>query len=271
MTGADPGPQAGVAPAPAPIPVALEGSSQLGGPARPAPAADVVPPGSPRRRWVRVLRLVALVIALPIVAFAMGLLVAWIVHLTRGSDTGSRAGSPVTGQSPSLAPTRSASASASSQAVAVPADWVTEITPPAGLTFRHPPGWVRRTSLPEVLRFAPVVPGSTAPGIEGVGAGLETTADPAQAVRDFATRAYGGQPGFAATPASAVAAAEAGRHPGEQEVVVTYRRSGVDVRVVVHGFRSGTRTVLVLGRAAREQRARAAQLEAFVEASLRIS
>ena len=113
----------------------------------------------------------------------------------------------------------------------------------------------------------PATPGSTVPGIQGVGAGFETATEPAQAIRDFGSRVYGAQPGFTAGPVTPVA----GLHPGEQRGVLTYLRSGVDVRVVLHSFRSGTRTVLLLGRSANAQPALAAQLEAELEASLKIA
>jgi hypothetical protein len=149
----------------------------------------------------------------------------------------------------------------------VPADWVAESDPPSGLAYRHPPGWIRRTALPEILRFAPVSTGSTTPGIEGVGAGIETTADPGQALQQFVSRAYGGQPQLQSGPQTAVA----GLHPGEKQEVVTYVRSGVPVRVVVHAFASNGRSVIVLARAASAQPSRAAELEAQVEASLQLT
>jgi hypothetical protein len=151
--------------------------------------------------------------------------------------------------------------------VTVPADWVSESDPPAGLTFRHPPGWIRRTALPEILRFAPASTGSTTPGIEGIGAGIEPTADPAAAIQQFVSRAYGGQPQVHDGTVTAVA----GSHPGERQEVVTYVRGGVPVRVVVHAYTSGGKSVIVLARAAGAQPARAAELEAAIEASVQLT
>jgi hypothetical protein len=222
------------------------------------------PPASPRRprRWWRVLRGIALVILLPVIALGIGLLVAYVVHLIRGSDTSTRTVPPATASaSPSASPTPSASPSAQ---VVVPTDWITEVSPPTGLTYRHPPGWIRRTESPEVLRFIPARAGSQSPGIEGVGAGFETATEPAQALQGFAARAYGGQPGFvggAVTPFK-------GGHPDERQEIVTYSRSGVGVRVVLRSFRSQGHTVLVIGRSLNTQPARAAELASQVEASL---
>jgi hypothetical protein len=250
-------PAAAPAPEPSPAPRVQPVSSV----AAPAAAAKR---GLPR--WIRVLRGVALVIALPAAALGIGLLIAWIVHTVRGSSTPSRPTSP-TVSSPAASPRASASAARPRVVVVVPADWIAESDPPPGLTYSHPPGWIRRTSSPEVLRLAPASPGSTAPGIQGVGAGFELAADPAQAIRDFGGRVYGSQPGFTAGAVTPVA----GAHLGEQQGVLTYLRSGVDVRVVLHSFRSGTRTVLLLGRSANAQPAIAAQLEAQVEASLKVA
>ncbi len=239
-----------------------------------APTPPTVAPASPRpsarptRRWLQWLKIAALVVALPVIALLIGLLIAWIVHLIRGNPASHPAATvvpPVASAAPSpAAPKKPAP-------VVVPSDWVAEDVPPVGLTFSHPPDWIRRTSTPEVLRFEPAAAGSTAPGIEGVGAGIETAANPAQAVSDFATRVYGTQPGFAATAVTPVAANTAGAHPGEQQGIVTYLRSGVEVRVVIHSFRSGTETVLVLGRSANATPVRAAQLESFAEASVKLS
>jgi hypothetical protein len=218
----------------------------------------------PRRR-LRVLRAAALVVVLPLAALGVGLLAAWIVHAIRGTSTPSRPSAP-----PASAPAASPRASAipaRPRVVVVPADWIAEVAPPAGLTYSHPPGWIRRTSAPEVLRLEPATPGSTAPGIPGVGAGFEAAVDPAQAIRDFGSRVYGGQPGFIAAPVTSVAVS----HPGEQQGIVTYLRSGVDVRVVIHSFRSGTRTVLLLGRSANAQPALAGRLESALEASLKVA
>lgn len=242
---------------------------QLGQPPFSSPASPPSsPPSSPRRphRWWRVLRGIALLILLPVIALGIGLLVAYVVHLLRGSDTSTRTVPPATSSasqsvSPSASPTPSASPSAQ---VVVPADWVTEVSPPTGLTYRHPPGWIRRTESPEVLRFIPARTGSQSPGIEGVGAGFEAATEPAQALQGFAARAYGSQPGFvggAVTPVK-------GGHPEEQQEIVTYSRSGVGVRVVLRSFRSQGHTVLVIGRSLNTQPARAAQLASQVEASL---
>jgi hypothetical protein len=226
----------------------------------------------PTRRWLHWLKITAVVVALPVIALLIGLLIAWIVHLIRGNPAPHPAVT-VTPPAASVAPSASASSSAAPRKAApvvVPSDWVAEDLPPTGLTFSHPPDWTRRTSTPEVLRFAPAAPGSTAPGIEGVGAGIETATNPAQAVSAFAARVYGTQPGFAVTPVIPVPATASGAHPGEQQGIVTYLRSGVEVRVVIHSFRSGTSTVLALGRSANATPARAAQLEAFVEASIKV-
>lgn len=233
------------------------------------PASHQPPPraGRPTRRWLHWLRIAAIVVILPVIALLIGLLIAWIVHLIRGNPAPHRA-VVVIPPVASVAPTTAAPKKPAP--VVVPSDWVVEDVPPVGLTFSHPPDWVRRTSTPEVLRFAPATPGSTAPGIEGVGAGIETAANPAQAVTDFATRVYGTQPGYVSTPVAPVAATTSGAHPGEQAAVITYLRSGVQVRVVIHSYRSGTQTVLAMGRSANAQAARAAQLEAFVEASIKV-
>jgi hypothetical protein len=207
------------------------------------------------------------VIVLPVVAAGIGLLVAWIVHTVRGNPStasGQVAPAPTTSPVTSAPPT--VPSTAPPRAV-VPADWVAESDPPAGLTFRHPPGWIRRTALPEILRFAPVSPGSTTPGVEGIGAGIEPGAAPSQALQQFVTRAYGTQPQLQRGPVTAVASARA----GELQEVVTYDRGGVPVRVVVHAFGSGSSSVIVLARAASAGPTRAAELEAGVEASLQIS
>ncbi len=237
-----------------------------------------VPPRAPRGRptrkrrrrprWQSWLRVVALVILLPIVAFAIGMLIAWIADQIRGNPTAAR---PPASPQPSSSAVRTPPPSATPKPVVVPADWVVESDPPAGVTFRHPPGWVRRTELPEILRFAPASAGSTAPGVEGIGAGLEATADPSRALQQFVARAYGGQPQVQDGPITAVS----GAHPGEQQQVVTYLRGGVPVRVVVHAFvatgASSGHSVIVLARAASAQPSRAAELEAAVEASLQLT
>lgn len=232
----------------------------------PAAAAPPAAPPAPRhgRRWLRWFRVVALVILLPVAAAGIGLLVAWIVHTIRGNPTTAPAPSA---PQPSASAVASAPPSAAPQRVVVPADWVAESDPPAGLTFRHPPGWIRRTSLPEILRFAPVSAGSTTPGVEGIGAGIETDTAPAQALPQFVTRTYGTQPQLQRGPVTAVA----GAHAGELQEIITYARSGVAVRVVVHAFSSGTGSVVVLARAANAEPTRAADLEAWAEASLQVS
>ncbi len=233
----------------------------------PAARAPAAAPRSPRRRrWPRVLRAVALVIVLPLAALGIGLLVAWIVHTIRGDSTPTRPATPPA-TSPAPSPRASAATPHPQVTVVVPADWIGETDPPAGLTYSHPPGWIRRTSSPEVLRLEPATPGSAVPGIQGVGAGFETATDPAQAIRDFGTRVYGGQPGFTAAAVTPVAGARA----GEQQGIVTYLRSGVDVRVVMHSFRSDTRTVLLLGRSANAQPLLAGRLEAELEASFKVT
>lgn len=209
-------------------------------------------------------------VALPVAALLIGLLVAWIVHQIRGNGT-PKIIQPVIEPSASAPATSPTSAPTKAAPVVVPSDWVAEVAPPAGLTYSHPLGWIRRTSTPEVLRFAPAAAGSTAPGIEGVGAGIEPAASPGQALTNFATRVYGAQPGYAASAVTAVPATAAGAHPGEQQLVITYLRSGVQVQVDLHSFRSGGHTVLVLGRSARADAARAAQLEAYVEASVKLT
>jgi hypothetical protein len=246
-----------------PVPVARPVATQQQVVDRPVP----VQPTAPKRRrlWWRILRVVLLVILLPCIALGIGLLIAWIAHLIRGN--GDHIGTvPAPSASASATPTAAASASAPPRVV-VPADWIVEVSPPAGLTYRHPPGWVRRTQTPEVFRFAPASPGSTSPGVEGVGAGFEESTDPATALQSFAARAYGGEPGFVAQAVTAVT----GGHPEEKQEIVTYRRSGVLVRVVMRSFRLQGHTVLALGRSRSEQPARAAQLESYVEASLRFS
>jgi hypothetical protein len=238
------------------------------------PAAPVVPvppaAGSPRRprRWWRVLRAVLLVILLPVIALGIGLLIAYIAHLVRhsGSSSALTTPAPSASSSPSPSPSQSPSASPSPR-VAVPADWITEVSPPAGLSYRHPAGWIRRTSSPEVFRFEPASIGSQNPGVEGVGAGFEASTDPANALRTVAARAYSSQPRFVGGAVSPVA----GQHPEEQQQIVTYNRSGVAVRVVLHSFRSQGHTVVVIGRSLNSQPARAALLEAQVEASLTFS
>jgi hypothetical protein len=213
-----------------------------------------------------VLRAVLLVILLPVIALGIGLLIAYIAHLIRNSGSSGALPAPAPSASSSPSPSPSPSASPSPQ-VAVPAGWITEVSPPAGLTYRHPAGWIRRTSSPEVFRFAPASPGSQSPGVEGVGAGFEASTDPADALRRFAARAYSGEPRFvggAVTPVT-------GQHPEEQQEIVTYSRSGVAVRVVMHSFRSQGHTVVVIGRSLNSEPARAALLEAQVEASLTFS
>jgi hypothetical protein len=241
-----------------------------GAPGPPGPSAR--PERRPTRRWLHWLKIVVVVIALPVIALLLGLLIAWIVHVIRGNPATHPAvtvNPPVASAAPSASASRPA-AIKKAPPVVVPSDWVVESLPPAGLTFSHPPDWLRRTSTPEVLRFAPAAAGSTAPGIEGVGAGIEAAINPAQAIAEFGTRNYGTQPGFAATAVTPVAAAASGAHPGEQQATITYLRSGVEVRVVVHGFRSGTSTVLAIGRSANAEPALAARLEAFVEASIKV-
>jgi hypothetical protein len=240
-------------------------------PASVPPSRSVVPPPvqrpqrrRPGRRWLRVLRAVALVIALPAAALGIGLLVAWIVHQIRGNPT---AAAPPAGPQPSISPVATTPPPPTPAPVTAPADWVVESDPPSGLAFRHPPGWIRRTALPEILRFAPVSAGSTTPGIEGIGAGIEPDADPSQALQQFVTRAYGGQPQVQNGAISAVA----GAHPGEQQEVVSYVRGGVPVSVVVHSWASGGRSVVVLARAASAEPARAGELEAQAEASVQLT
>ncbi len=237
-------------------------------PRRPSPKPARRRP--PRPRWLSWLRVIALVILLPLAAFAIGLLIAWIVHQSRGNPT---AAQPPAGPQPSIsaASTPAPTPSATPKPAVVPADWIAESDPPAGVTFRHPPGWIRRTALPEILRFAPASAGSTTPGIEGVGAGIEATEQPSQALQRFVARAYGGEPQLQGGPITSVS----GAHPGEQQQVVTYVRGGVPVRVVVHAFAatgsSSGHSVIVLARAASAQPSRAAELEAAVEASLQLT
>ena len=117
------------------------------------------------------------------------------------------------------------------------------------------------------MRFAPASTGSTNPGIEGVGAGLEATTSPQTALGQFVDRAYGGEPQVqkgAVTPV-------AGGHPGEQQEVVSYVRSGVPVSVVAHAYVSGDHTVVAFARAASATPNRGAELEALVEASVQLT
>jgi hypothetical protein len=207
-------------------------------------------------------------VLLPVVALGIGLGVAWIVHQIRGNPSVTPAAQPSTAQpSASASAVKTPSPSPTAHPATVPSDWVTESDPPAGLTFRHPAGWIRRTATPEIVRFAPASVGSTAPGIEGVGAGFEATANPSQALQQFVARAYGGQPQVQNGPITAVA----GGHPGEQQEIVTYERSGVAVRVVAHAFASGNHSVVAFARAASAQPSRAAELEAAVEASVQLT
>ena len=262
-------------PAAPPEPPTVPAAANLAPPAPPRAGPPGRQPGrqparrpAPRdRRWLRWLRVIALVIAFPVVALGIGLLVAWIVHTARGnpSPAPTRLAPP-----PSASAVPSAPASSAPPRVVVPADWVVETNPPAGLTFRHPPGWIRRTELPVILRFAPASAGSTIPGVEGIGAGIEPNAAPSQALAQFVTRAYGTQPQLQQGPVTSVAAA----HAGELQEVVTYSRGGVPVRVVVRAFSNGggnPGSVVVLGRAASANPTRAAELEAAVEASLQLS
>lgn len=116
--------------------------------------------GRQGRRWLRWLRVVALVILLPVAAAGIGLLIAWIVHEVRGNPTAAPAAThPV----PSASATKTTPPSPTPAPVVVPADWVAETDPPTGVTYRHPPGWIRRTALPEILRFAPASAGSQTP------------------------------------------------------------------------------------------------------------
>ena len=207
-------------------------------------------------------------IALPVAALGIGLLIAWIVHRSGAlrppgwprpppspSHPGGRVGAAVRGRRTgwSSPPTGSSRPSL-----------------PPGLTFRHPPGWIRRTALPEILRFAPASAGSTTPGVEGVGAGIEPNADPSQALPQFVTRAYGTSRSWSVGRSPPVA----GAHPGEQQQVVTLRqgrRAGSRGRARLQPRRQQRDSVIVLARAASAQPARAAQLEAAVEASLQLS
>jgi hypothetical protein len=229
------------------------------------PTTDLSPPaGRSGRRWLRWGRVLALVVALPVAALVIGLLIAWVVHEIRGTSS---TGTPAPAPAPSIPAIPTAHPSTAAPRVVVPADWIVETQPPAGLTFRYPTGWIHRTALPEVLRFAPAAVGSTTPGVEGIGAGIERNADPAAALQQFVTRAYGGQPQVVLGPVTPVT----GARPGERQQVVTYARAGVPVRVVVHAFGSGGESVIVLARAANAEPARSTQLEAAVEASLQIS
>lgn len=245
-------------------PTAWHGVSRPAPANRPGPRDRPAENGRKGRRWLRWLRIVALVIVLPVVAGCIGLLIAWIVHEIRGNPSTTPA---VTRPLPSASAVKTPAPSPAAPRIVVPADWVAESDPPAGVTFRHPAGWIRRTALPEILRFAPVSVGSTTPGIEGIGAGIESTADPSQALQQFVARAYAGQPQVQDGPITAVT----GGRPGEKQQVVTYTRSGVPVQVVVHAFASNGRSVVVLARAESAQPGRAAQLEAIVEASLQIT
>jgi hypothetical protein len=233
-------------------------------PVQAAPTAPAVPATRRPRRWWRVLRVILLVIALPLIALGIGLLIAYIVGQFRGNPNARVAPLPSASAAPAASPSPSVTPSAQ---VVVPADWITEVSPPTGLTYRHPPGWIRRTESPEVFRFAPVSTDSQTPGVEGVGAGFETASDPTLAVQGFAARAYGSQPGFVGGAVTAVS----GLHAGEKQELVTYYRSGVSVRVVLRSFRSQGHTVLVVGRSLNTQPARAAQLASQVEASLQFS
>ena len=118
-----------------------------------------------------------------------------------------------------------------------------------------------------MLRFAPVSPGSTTPGIEGIGAGIEPNADPSQALQQFVTRAYGGQPQVQDGPITAITAPV-----GEQQEVVSYLRSRIAVRVVVH-FMGVGRTQRDRARAGSERAASRASrdFEAQVESSVQLS
>ena len=121
----------------------------------------------------------------------------------------------------------------------------------------------------------PVAAGSTSPGVEGIGAQLTAAGlTPDTAIKQFVSTNYGGQPAYTATAPAAVPADMPGRHDSELRSIVRYTRSGVPVRVVVDAYPvttpTGTRTVLVLGRAANATPERAVQLEAALEASLTV-
>ncbi len=266
-------------------PVARSAAPAAGSPAAPGTDGGPETGEAPRKRgnrFLRVLKIIAVVIALPVLALLIGLLVAWIVHVIRGGDD-ARTGTATTSPTPSASATPTTGPSASTSAgpstpaptVTVPAGWVTEAQPPAGVTYRYPDGWIRRTSGTAVFRFAPVSAGSTAPGVEGVGVQLAPAGTtPDAAIRQLVGSNYGGQPGYTASAPAAVPAPTPGKHDGELRSVVGYTRSGVPVRVVVDAYPvttpSGTRTVVVLGRAASATPERAAQLEAYVEASLKV-
>jgi hypothetical protein len=274
--------------APETPPAASPESSLQPTPAEPTssgPGQAEAPKRSTGRRILRVLKVIAIVIALPVLALLIGLLIAWIVHVIRGGDearTGTSGGSTAV---PSLTPSSTAPSAAASSgtpsapasgpaSITVPSDWVAESEPPAGVTFSHPNGWIRRTSGTAIFRFAPVSATSTAPGIEGVGVQVAAAGvTPDAAIRQFVGSNYGSQPGYTAAAPTAVPANTPGKHDDEVRSIVRYTRSGVAVVVVVDAYTistpGGNRTVVVLGRSANANPTRAAQLEAITSASLK--
>ncbi len=171
------------------------------------------------RRWLRWLRVVALVIVLPVVALGIGLLVAWIVHQVRGNPRcrgATRSAPQPSASAARLAPPSSATAHASS----VPADWVAEVRPAGGPDVPPPAGLdpahraARRSCASHRLRRV------DDPRRRGRRRGHR--AERRLRLRPCSSssrRAYG-------EPAAVAAAAPSrpwpGAHPGELQEVVTY-------------------------------------------------
>ena len=123
----------------------------------------------------------------------IGLLVAWIVHQIRGNPTTAPAATAPGRRRPR--PSRRRRRHRRRPGVVVPADWVAESEPPAGLTFRHPAG----LDPPHGAAGDPAVRARSRPArrpraSKESAPASRPTADPSQALQQFVARAYGGQP-----------------------------------------------------------------------------
>lgn len=204
------------------------------------PLVDGAAPRPPRRGRVRGILLRLLVgLGLAVLALGLGLLVAYVVSLVRGQAgrAATSGASPSTGAGPAP-PGRPAPAP--SVAELVPSDWTRVRVSSLGLTVRHPPAWTRYP-LQKVTVWGPTTQ-TGGRGVDEVGVGLLAPAPAPAALDAFARSFFAGQPGLQIAAATGTAR--------RADLSLTYRRTDVPVRVVLHGERGDRGVLLTLARAA---------------------
>ncbi len=186
-----------------------------------------------------------------LLALALGLLAAYVVSLVRGKPVSA----PTVGSSPSAgSPSAPAVPAGAPPAAAVPAGWTRAHVSSLGLDVRHPPTWSRHLLGKVTLWERTTSAGGR--GVEEVGIGRLAPAPATTALERFVGSFFASQPGLQVPAATG---------DGQQgDLTIAYRRTGVPVRVALHGAQDAHGVVLTLARApATPQTAAAALLAQF--------